>query len=175
MVQVKEWKILILGLGILFILIVVVAISGWTNDTNLETNIINNTYTGNGITFKYPSDWSQNTSTNVKRLAEPVVTFTKADGDNIYAFNVFVNDSGGNTLNSFINKYRKTGTTINEEPVKIAGVTGHRIYNTATTQGGGNNLWFIFVKNGKIYTLLFSDYYVIQDDINTIVNSFQTT
>jgi hypothetical protein len=163
-------------LGILSILIVVVAISGCTSgDTNLETNIINNTYTGHGITFKYPSDWSQNTSKNVKPPENEVVSLTKADGDNIYVFKVFVNDSGGRTLNSFINEYRKTGTTINEEPVKIAGVTGHRIYNTATTKGEGNNLWYVFVKNGKIYTLLFSDYYVIQDDINTIVNSFQTT
>jgi hypothetical protein len=166
----------IMVLGILSILMVVVAISGCTSgDTNLETNIINKTYIGHGITFKYPSDWSQNTSTNVKPLGEPVVTFKKADGDNIYVFNVFVNDSSGRTLNSFIDEYRKTGTTINEKPVKIAGVIGHRIYNTATTKGGGNNLWFIFVKNGKIYTLWFSDYYVIQDDINTIVNSFQTT
>jgi PsbP-like protein len=165
----------IIVLGILAILMVVVAISGCTNDTNLETNIINKTYSGHGITFKYPSDWSQNTSTNVKSLGEQVVSFTKADGDNIYVFNVSVNQSSGRSLNSFINEYRKTGTTINEEPVKIAGVTGHRIYNTATTKGEGNNLWFIFIKNGKIYTLFFSDYYVIQDDINTIVNTFQTT
>jgi PsbP-like protein len=165
----------IIVLGILSVSMIVVAISGCTNDTNLETNITNKTYTGHGITFKYPSDWSQNTSTNVKPPENEVVSLTKADGDNIYLFNIFVNDSGGRTLNSFINEYRKTGTTINEEQVKIAGVTGHRIYNTATTQGGGNNLWFIFFKNGKIYTLWFSDYYVIQDDINTIVNSFQTT
>ena len=154
-------------LGIFSILVMVVAISGCTSTQ---------TYSGNGISFQYPDDWSQFTPDTAS--ADKVVSL-QANKGSYSMLGVYVYDAEGGGLNDWKSVQRASlsaaNTIISEQSVQIAGVTGNRLdYNMVPT---GQQVDIIFVKNGKTYNLIFTTGSInaINSDINTIVNSFKTT
>jgi|GEM_PF-3453354 len=138
----------------------------------------NKTYNDGAISFQYPKDWNQYTpdTFNIDRVA----AFNTTKGDNSL-LSIYIKDAHGEGLEYWKNIQKmaltSSETLISEGPVQIAGVTGYRIDYTYTDYGGGTQEDIIFVKNDKYYDLLFTTQSLssINSDINTIVNSFQTT
>jgi hypothetical protein len=146
-----------------------------TTTTSNSTNL--NTFKGSGVTFQYPKDWNQYTSDS----SDPDrIVALKSDKADISLLSVFVEDAHGDGL-EYWKKIQKDAlssndTIISEKSVQIAGVSGYRLDYSYTNNGGGEHSNIIFVKNGKKYELLFTTGSIsaIQNDINTIVNSFKT-
>lgn len=160
-------KPIIAILGIFSILVMVVAISVCASTQ---------TYSGNGILFQYPDDWSQFTPDTSS--ADKVVSL-QANKGSYSMLGVYIFDAEGYGLNDWKSVQRASlsaaNTIISEQSVQIAGVTGNRLdYNLVPT---GQQVDIMFVKNDKTYNLIFTTGSInaINSDINTIVNSFQTT
>ena len=170
-VLMKEAKLLILG--VLSVLMVVVAVSGCTSNTNTQT------FNGQGISFQYPSDWQQFTPNNTD--ASEVVHLQITEGTSILG--VFVKSDDGLNLElqkeAMLMGISRNNNVISINKINIAGGSGYRI-DTSYEKGNGSKGYhthIFFVKNGKFYLLLFTtdSLSAIESDINTIVNSFQTT
>ena len=160
--------------GIIAILLMVVVISGCTSTTV--------PYNNSGISFNYSSDW--NTPVNANLPSGIGITSNKTKENLTARMDITIQDSN-NPLSMWIDSVKAkingttstmNGTLLSEGPVEIAGVQGYRInYNS---NDGYEDAEIIFVKNYIYYDIYFSStssISAIESDINTVVNSFQTT
>lgn len=159
----KKWILL------LIVLLVVVCASGCTKTQ---------TFNGSGVTFQYPQDWSQYILDEVNPSRIAALETPKGNNSTLW---ININDTGGRGLEEwknigkgFLSLHR---TVISEGSVQIAGVDGYRIDSTDKKERNAQYVDIFFVKNGKFYYLMFGTGSItdINGDINTIVNSFQTT
>lgn len=146
--------------------------SSSTSSSSLQT------FNGGGISFQYPNNWQEYTPEG--GLDDKTVALKTPDGG-YSLLSVFVKESD-NSLEYWkdisVNNPYSSNTVIDQESIQIAGVDGYRVDSSYSNSGStGYHVDVIFVKNGKYYNLLFttSSISAIESDINTIVNSFQTT
>ncbi len=132
------------------------------------------TYSGHGIYFQYPSEWSEYTSDAAD--SDRIVSLETDKGDSSLLA-VFAESDEGKDLEYWkdidLGAASNMGTVTSQKKIKIAGVTGYRI-DSSTEYSYQSSI--TFVKNGKTYNLLFTtgSLNAIDGDINTIVSSFKT-
>ena len=160
-------------------MLMIVAISGCTSVPNTANT---KTYSNNsiGISFQYPPDWNiyqKETHTNWNswsennKTASDVAVFVEKGNTDL--------ETRKNITLDYINSYNSDfGGSIRQNQIKIAGGTGYRIDASLNeTNGTIYQSHMFFVKNDTMYTFLFTtkSLTAIESNINTIVNSFQTT
>lgn len=156
-------------------LIVIVGLAGMFSSDKTTSSSSLQTFSGSGISFQYPEDWSQDSKTG-----DEVVSLATSKGDSS-SLAVYVEDSNGKDLDYWkgvqTDALTSAETVISKGPIQIAGVTGYRLDDKYTDYGGGEQVDIIFVKNDVYYDLLFTTHSIsaIENDIQTIVDSFKTT
>jgi len=134
-------------------------------------------FTGSGVSFQYPKEWTEYTPDEVK--ATEVVNLKTTKGDTSI-LTVYAEDDSGEDLDYWkdvlLDATSSQSTVTSQKSLTIAGVNGYRIDSTSSSSDAEQS-WIFFVKNGKIYKLLFTtgSLSAISSDIDTIVNSFKTT
>lgn len=137
------------------------------------------TFNGKGISFQYPNNWNEYTPN--KGLDDDEVVNLETDAGDYSILSVYVKNSDENLeywKDIAVDNPYSPNTDIDQKSIQIAGVDGYRVDSSYSISGGsGYQSIIIFVKNGKYYKLLFTTGSIsaIESDINTIVNSFQTT
>lgn len=138
------------------------------------------TYTGNGISFQHPSKWHEYAPDPDLVSADEILNM-ETTGDDRSILTVSAESADGKDVaywkNISLGSVSSTDTVISQKQIDIAGVNGYRIDTSYTDSGSGYQSDIFFVKNGKLYTLLFTTDSLtsINSDINTIVNSFEVT
>ena len=167
-------------------LILIIAIGGMflpdtiLNNQDQNTSSINDkTFEGSGISFKYPSTWSINSSGN--ESSDKVVTLIRKE-PGISFITVSKESTKGHSLTYWLRIMQtpanSTGNTlISTNNVTVDGSQGYQITWKYTALGGGEQQTTFFIKNDTVYQMLVTTDSVssIQSDINTIVNSFKVT
>lgn len=152
----------------------IVSISGCSNNNS-------QIYNSGKFLFKIPPGWSQTGDKN-----DYFVVFTKGkqNSNGEYDSSMQVTTQNADNINGlswlvsdFINESKRNNETIvTQESRKIAGVDGYRI--DLSDNYGKNSSYTMFIKENLLYTIQFSlpegDITDIDDDIETVLNSFQT-
>jgi hypothetical protein len=162
-------KFLILG-----ILLTVVFATGCTF-SNTQTSSDTQTYQGNGISFKYPTAWIIYTPSESTSLVN-----LKTSAGNSSTFSVYKESSSNSNLDYWKNINENVSPTsgdkiLSEKTIKVDGVNAYQIIRSYQDYSGGEQELIFFIKNGEYYELYFTTDSVqsIQNDIDTIVNSFK--
>ena len=136
------------------------------------------TYTGSGVSFQYPKEWTEYTPEELK--VGEVVNLKTTKGDTSI-LTVYADDDSGEDLDYWkdiiFDAAEAQGTVTSQKDLTIAGVNGYRVDSISSSGSDTQFSQIIFVKNGKSYKLLFTSgsLSAINSDIDTIVNSFKTT
>lgn len=148
-----------------------------TSTTTPTTTSSLETYTGGGVTFQYPKEWTTYTPEEVD--PEEIINLKTTKGDTSI-LTVFAEDDSGEDLDYWkdvlLDASESRGTVTSQKDLTIAGVNGYRI-DLLSSSSDAQQSWIFFLKNGKIYKLLFTtgSLSAISSDMDTIVNSFKTT
>lgn len=164
-------------IGILSILVLVVLVSGCSS-TNSANHYSSKDTTGKEISFDYPNGW-----TFEDRAAGIVIQGEKND-TNITTVTISKLPAGSSSLETLKNNSTlvRTGTIVSETNRTVDGVTAKEITLNQVAGAAigkiGEAKVVIYIKNGNVYTISFftgDTIQNIQDDIDTIVNSFKAT
>lgn len=164
-------------IGILSILVLVVLVSGCSS-TNSANHYISKDAAGKEMSFDYPNGWT------FEDRAAGIVIQGEKNGTNNTAVTISKLPAGSSSLETLKNNATlvRTGTIVSETNRTVDGVnamevTLNQVAGTAIGKIGEAKV-VIYIKNGNVYTISFftgDTLQTIQNDIDTIVNSFKTT
>ena len=161
-------------MGIMVVIILTVLASGCTSSSNQYTS---KDSTGNTMSFDVPNGWAfKDKAAGIVIKGETNKTnYTSVTISKLSANGVSLEDLKHNTT------YVKIGDIVSETNRTVDGV---KAYEIATKLSGnvvgklGEGKDYVFVKNGNLYTIEFytgETLSKIQQDMDTIVNSFHAT
>ena len=165
----KKW------ISILAVLILIVTISGCTNN---QTQPANKTYSGNGLSFVYPGNWNELDKTAYQSALDDKGELLAVVGDGSTMFGIArlnkVKNQTNITLNNLVVYYNSTfnkGTEyVSEDLVTVDGVKGYEI----TVKASGNYLsGVLFIKNSTNYLAVFESSDNSQKTFNQIISSLK--
>jgi hypothetical protein len=173
-IQLKDGKILILGL--IGILVLVVAASGCTSQSTS-----NKTYSANGVSFTYPGAWSELNSTDLQKSLS-ASTVLGLVGNNTNEFYVAKVNVGSNQVVSSISQWasgynstiKSNGWTfVSGKSLTVDGVPAYQI--TAQTNSSYYGTDVFFVKNSAPYLAVYVSPSNDQQTLENILNSLKIT
>jgi len=167
--------------GVLGILILVVFASGCTSS---------NTYNANGISFDYPSNWTELSKDQVTSASGGNVTVIAAVADpnsiqnNNYQTLVIVQSiNTALSLNEAVTAFKSLiqstgGQVVSEKSITVDGVSSKELIYTITVSGVAKKERLVIVpKNNKVYSIIGSastaDFNGQQANFDLIINSFK--
>lgn len=164
-------------MGIISVLLLVVLASGCTSTTSAN-HYSSKDSAGKEISFDYPNNWT------FEDMAAGIVIQGEKNSTNNTAVTISKLSAGSSSLEALKDNatYVKTGNIVSETNRTVDGVNAIEV--TLDQVAGpaigkiGEAKVIIYIKNGNVYTLSFftgDTLQSIQNDIDTIVNSFKTT
>ncbi len=182
----KKYIGLIIGILILIVLASgCIFISGSFQDLSDNSNISNNsdngTFSANGVSFNYPSNWylSQNTATG-PTFSVSVFRYNSTDSTGLRLYIMPSNESTQDVINKGRNFVVSNGTIISNGTLKIDGNTAYQVTCMDNNNGSSKNMRYegiSFVKNGKMYSFLLQapnkDFDKEKSNFDLILNSFK--
>lgn len=164
-------------------LVLVVSSSGCISTGGLVNNLNNgnSTYSGNGISFNYPSNWrlSQNNATG-PTFSVSVFRYNSTDSTGLWIFIMPSNESTQDVINNGRNFVVSNGTIISNGTLKIDGNTAYQVTCIDNNNGSSTNMRYEginFVKNGKMYSFFLQapnkDFDKEKSNFDLILNSFK--
>ncbi|MBI5679889.1 MAG: hypothetical protein HZC47_03210 [Methanobacterium sp.] len=163
----KKW------IAILAVLLVVVCASGCTSQPQ--------TYSGNGITFQYPGDWSGNWTSEIQQSvgsSSTVLTSLGKDNAGMAVAKVNIGSvpiSIADLTSTMKSGFQSAGyQSVTEKTRTVSGENATEIdfkYNVSSTQNYGS--FTFFKKNTDIYMIMISTPDNNQQTIDMILNSFK--
>ncbi|MDR2966727.1 MAG: hypothetical protein LBU74_02120 [Methanobacteriaceae archaeon] len=162
----------LIGLVIVSIL-AVVTVSGCIGD-NSDSTVYDGLVFNNGdISFNYPSDWKNFTSSSHNSAQ---VASLKTDKGDTSLLSVYI-DSANYSIDEYksLNEPNPGETLISSGDITIDGVKGFDISLKYYESGGGEQRIIGFIKNGYFYRIIFTtgDLKVINSDMDLVINSFK--
>lgn len=159
------------------LLVLIVAASGCTSQQNSN---LNKTYSSNGVSFTYPSNWTvQNTSSLQNQMGNTgEVLAVVGDGDtNKFGFAKLKISSNQRvaSLNEWAANYNKTmknqgSTYVSEKKLTVDGVDAYQI----TMQDSGSYVTDVFfVKEGKGYLAVHASPNNDQQTLDMLMNNLK--
>lgn len=164
-------------------LVLVVSSSGCISTGWLVNNLNNgnSTYSGNGISFNYPSNWqlSQNTATG-STFSVSVFRYNSMNSTVLQLYIMPSNKSTQDIINNMQNTVVPNGTILSKGTLKIDGNTAYQITCINKDNGSNQSMRYegiSFVKNGKMYSFLLQapnkDFDKEKSNFDLILNSFK--
>ena len=168
--------------GFLGILILVVFASGCTSSSN--------TYNANGISFNYPSNWTElspdkvtfasgGNSTVIAAVADPNTIQNKNYQTLVLVQSINSTVSLSDAVTAFKNLIQSSGGQIvSEKSITVDGISSTELVYTISVTGVAKKERLVIVpKNNKIYTITGSatstDFNGQQSNFDLIINSFK--
>ena len=167
--------------GVLGILILVVFASGCTSS---------NTYNANGISFDYPSNWTELSKDQVTSASGGNVTAIAAVADpnsiqnkNYQTLVIIQSINTALSLNEAVTAFKSLiqstgGQVVSEKSITVDGVSSKELIYTITVSGVAKKERLVIVpKNNKVYAIIGSastaDFNGQQANFDLIINSFK--
>lgn len=164
-------------------LVLVVSSSGCISIGELVTNLNNgnSTYSGNGVSFNYPSNWQlfQNNATG-PTFSVSVFKDNSTNSPGLQLYIMHTNKSNQDIINNMRNTVVPNGTMISKGTLKIDGNTAYQVTCIDNSNGPTKNMrleGISFTKNGKMYSFLLqapnNDFDKEKSNFDIILNSFK--
>jgi PsbP. len=160
----------------------VISSSGCISIGELVNNLNNgnSTYSGNGVSFNYPSNWqlSQNPTTG-STFSVSVFKYNTMNSTGLWIYIMPSNKSTQNIINNMQNTVVPNGTILSKGTLKIDGNTAYQVTCIDNNNSSSKMRYegISFVKNGKMYSFLLqtpnNDFDKEKSNFDIILNSFK--
>jgi hypothetical protein len=159
----KKW------LSIIVILLIVAFASGCTTQPQ--------TYSGNGVTFQYPGDWSKDYKNDIQQSfgnSATVLVSLGKDNAGVVVAKMNITGVSINSLSSaFKSSMQSSGyQTVSEKTKTVDGVTAQELVIKDTSSGLYGSCVFL-EKNGVIYFIMVGTQNNDQATVDMVLNSFK--
>lgn len=153
------------------VIVCLVVVAGCTS-SNTSSLVPTKTYSGNGITFKYPATWTVNETT----YANGVQVYV---GESSIKGVVIDKSSSGSLkeeVNSIISGSKQLGAYVSDKALKVNGLNAHEVITSPMTD---RKILTVYVetKPGQIYSIgtvsTDSDFEQYKNNLYIIANSFK--